>query len=79
VRVVTGTGPERWPRADREGGRSRREVGEQARWGADGEVGPAATLEGLAVRLEPWTGEGSGEEREVVCGWPGERGDAACG
>jgi hypothetical protein len=61
--VITQRGRRR-PRADGEGGRSGREAGEQARRGADGEVGLAVAQEGLAVCLEPWTGEGSGEERE---------------
>jgi hypothetical protein len=40
--VVARMGPERRPRVDGEGGRSGREAGEQARQGADGEVGLAA-------------------------------------
>jgi hypothetical protein len=77
--VVAGWGPERRPQADEEGGCSRREAGEPARWGADGEVGPAVAQEGLAVHREPWIGEGSGEERDVTHGWPGERGGASHG
>jgi hypothetical protein len=63
--IIAGRGPERRPRVDREGGHSGERChragagataaagGKQARRGADGEVGPTAAQEGLAVRLEP--------------------------